>query len=89
MIHHDPNKPKATYPEAVSIRGNIINGRPLIVETYSTRRALLSNKREYRWRVKHKSNGEILASGEGYRLQPDRDHAVDVLWPDLAVTALG
>lgn len=89
MIHHDPNKPKATYPESVQIRGNVINGRPLVVETYSTRRALLSNKRSYGWRVVHKSNHEVMASGEQYNDSRDRDHAVDVLWPDLGIDALG
>lgn len=87
MIHHTPDEPKATYPASAPIRGTLGN-RPLVVETYSTRRALFSNKREYRWRVVHKSNHETMASGEGYRLQSDRDHAVDVLWPDLGIDAL-
>ena len=87
MIHHTPGE-KATYPESTPIRGNLSN-RPLVVETYSTRRALFSNKREYRWRVRHKSNSEILASGEAYADPRDRDHAVDVLWPDLKVNPLG
>lgn len=91
MIHHDPNKQKATYPESTPI--DEVLGRPdrrkLIVETYSRKRALLSGKREYRWRVRHKSNGEILCSGEGYSDSRDRDHAVDVLWPDLGIDALG
>lgn len=87
MIHHTPQDPKATWPEATPIRGNLGN-RPLVVETYSTRRALLSSKRSYGWRVKHKSNGEIMGSGEMYSDARDRDHAVDVLWPDLSVDPL-
>lgn len=87
MIHHTPGE-KATYPEAVPIRGNL-DPRPLVVETYSTRRALLSSKRSYGWRVVHKSNHEIMASGEMYSDARDRDHAVDVLWPDLSVDPLG
>lgn len=88
MIHHTPDEPKATYPASAPIRGTLGN-RPLVVETYSTKRALFSNKREYRWRVRHKSNSEILASGEAYADPRDRDHAVDVLWPDLGIDALG
>jgi hypothetical protein len=40
---------------------------------------------EYRWRVRHTSNGEIMASGEGYTDRRARDHAIQVLWPDLPV----
>ena len=39
---------------------------------------------QYRWRVRH-SNGEVMASGEGYVDKRDRDHAVKVLHPDLDV----
>ena len=88
MIHHTPQDPKATWPEATPIRGNLSN-RPLVVETYSTRRALLSSKREYRWRVRHTDNGENMGSGQAYSDPRDRDHAVNVLWPDLGIDALG
>lgn len=85
MIHHTPQDP---YPPSAPIR-EVLSGRPLYVETYSTRRALLSNKRAYYWRVVHKSNGEIVASGEGYAAARDRDHIVTVLWPDLSIDSLG
>jgi hypothetical protein len=85
VIHHTPRDP---YPPSASIRETLTT-RPLIVETYSTRRALLSSKRQYHWRVRHKSNGEVVASGEGYAAARDRDHIVDVLWPDLVVDPLG
>jgi uncharacterized protein YegP (UPF0339 family) len=64
------------------------NTRPLIVETYSARKALFSTKQEHRWRVRHTANGQIMASGEGYADLRDRDHAVEVLWPDLEVKSL-
>lgn len=81
MIHHVPGEPKATWPEAVPIRGNL-DARPLIVETYS--RVGLRGRRYY-WRVRHTSNGEIMCPSEPYSATRDRDHAVDVLWPDLSV----
>jgi hypothetical protein len=82
MANHFPNDP---YPPSVPIRGNL-DARPLIVETYS--RVGLRGKRYY-WRVKHKSNGEPMAAGEPYSTAAARDHAVDVLWPDLSVDSLG
>jgi len=39
----------------------------------------------HRWRVRHTSNGEIMASGEGYTAQVDRDHAVEVLFPGVEI----
>lgn len=73
------------YPPPMPIRGNL-DPRPLIVETYS-RLGLLG--RRYYWRVKHKSNGEPMAAGEPYSTVAARDHAVDVLWPDLGIDPLG
>lgn len=35
------------------------------------------------WRVRHTSNGEIVAQGEGYSDRRDRDHIAGVLHPDL------
>lgn len=60
--------------------------RPLKVETYS-RIGLLG--RRYYWRVRHLSNDEIQAHGEGYSDSRDRDKAVVTLWPDLEVDPLG
>jgi uncharacterized protein YegP (UPF0339 family) len=85
VIHHTPDEPKATYPASAPIRGTLGN-RPLVVETYS--RANQAGKRYY-WRTRHTSNGEIMANHRGYVLEKDRDHAVDVLWPDLSVDPLG
>jgi hypothetical protein len=85
VIHHDPSEPKATWPEAVPIRGTL-DARPLIVETYS--RANQAGKRYY-WRVRHTSNGENMAWHRGYVREEDRNHAVDILFPDLGVDALG
>ena len=85
MIHHDPDEPQATWPPSTPIRGNL-DARPLIVESYSRKGVL--GRRHY-WRVRHTSNGEILASGEAYSDPRDRDHAVDVLWPDLGIDTLG
>lgn len=59
--------------------------RPLKVETHS-RIGLLG--RRYYWRVRH-DNGEVMASGQPYKDARDRDHAVDVLWPDLGIDPLG
>lgn len=61
--------------------------RPLRVETYRTvdRLDAGDNLLEHRWRVVHTSNGEIMASGEGYTDRRARDHAIQVLWPDLPV----
>ena len=57
-------------------------GRPLRVEA---KRWPYANRYEYRFRVVHTSNGEVMASGEGYPDKRDRDHAVKVLHPDLDV----
>ena len=54
--------------------------RPLRVEVYS-RVGLLG--RRYYWRVRHTSNGEIMAQHRGYLKAQDRDHAVGVLFPDV------
>jgi hypothetical protein len=78
MANHFPNDP---YPPSAPIRGNL-DARPLIVETYS--RVGLRGKRYY-WRVRHTSNREIMCPSEPYSAARDRDHAVDVLWPDLKV----
>ena len=59
--------------------------RPLRVEVYS-RVGLLG--RRYYWRVRHTSNGEIMASGEAYSRMENRDHAVSLLWPGLEVVAV-
>lgn len=59
--------------------------RPLRVETYRCVRGRSTQHFEYRWRVVHTSNGEIMASGEGYTAQVDRDHAVSVLFPGVEV----
>jgi hypothetical protein len=69
------------YLESAPIN-KVLGTRPLIVETYS--RFGLLGLRHY-WRVKHKSNGEIMSQHRGYVRVEDRDHAVDVLWPDLEV----
>lgn len=67
------------------------SGRPLRVEVYEQRLLRLHDDRddepftEYRFRVVHTSNGEIMAHGEGYVDKRDRDHAVAVLHPDLDV----
>lgn len=39
----------------------------------------------HRWRVVHVSNGETMASGEGYADRRDRDHAVALLFPGVPV----
>jgi uncharacterized protein YegP (UPF0339 family) len=82
MANHSPSDP---YPPSVPLRGNL-DARPLIVETYS--RANQAGKRYY-WRVRHTSNGEIMGQHRGYVREEDRDHAVDVLWPDLGIDPLG
>lgn len=84
MIHHTPDDPKATWPPSVPVN-EVLGDRPLIVETYSRKGVL--GRRHY-WRVRHTSNGEILGSGEAYSDPRARDHAVDVLWPDLGIDAL-
>lgn len=56
--------------------------RPLKVETYSHVGVL---GRKYYWRIRHIENGEIMAQHRGYVRKDDRDHAVEVLWPDLEV----
>lgn len=38
---------------------------------------------EHRWRVVHTTNGETMASGEGYADTRDRDHAVALLFPGV------
>jgi hypothetical protein len=81
MANHFPSD----YPPSVPIRGSL-DARPLIVETYS-RVGLLG--RRYYWRVRHTSNGEIMAGGEPYSSKKARDDAVDVLWPDLGIDPLG
>ena len=64
---------------------------PLRVEVYEQRLLRLHDDRDdepftdHRWRVVHTSNGEVMASGEGYVDKRDRDHAVKVLHPDLDV----
>lgn len=40
---------------------------------------------DYRWRVVHSSNGEIMASGEGCADRRDRDHSVNVLFPGVEI----
>jgi len=57
------------------------SGRPLRVEVYGL--VPDTDPQPYRWRVVHTSNGETMASGEGYADRRDRDHAVEVLFPDL------
>ena len=57
--------------------------RPLKVEIYSHVGIL---GRKHYWRVRHVLNGLIMAQGQGYRDTRDRDHAVEVLWPDLEVS---
>lgn len=59
--------------------------RPLRVETYRRVRGRSTQHFEYRWRVVHTSNGEVMASGEGYTAQVDRDHAVEVLFPGVEI----
>lgn len=63
---------------------------PLRVETYRTETPATDLPDsdvlvEHRWRVVHTSNGEIMASGEGYTDRRDRDHAVATLWPGIDV----
>lgn len=53
--------------------------RPLQVQTY------VDTAGQHRWRVVHTSNGETMSSGEGYIDTRDRDHAIELLWPDLEV----
>lgn len=69
--------------------------RPLRAEVYTKQREkvhldgdplrVASTERvpEYRWRVVHTSNGEVMASGGGYANKRDRDHALALLHPDL------
>jgi hypothetical protein len=81
--------PEDAYPPSASIQETLKGAgetRPLIVETYS--RKGVTGRRFY-WRIRHKSNGEIMAQHRGYVRESDRDHAVDVLWPDLRVNPLG
>lgn len=85
MIHHEPNEPQAIWPPSAPVN-EILGNRPLIVETYS-RKGILGKR--YYWRVKHTDNHENMGSGEPYSDPRDRDHAVDVLWPDLKVNPLG
>lgn len=62
--------------------------RPLRVEVYESTVFADDHwpeKVEYRWRVVHTSNGEVMASGEGYTAQGDRDHAVKVLFPGVEI----
>ena len=60
--------------------------RPLCVEVYhSAWPPITGEAREYRWRVVHSSNGEVMASGEGYADRSDRDHAVNVLFPGVEI----
>ena len=64
--------------------------RPLRVETYRSFRIVdekspVTGEPEFRWRVVHTSNGETMASGEGYVAQVDRDHAVEVLFPGVEI----
>lgn len=62
-----------------------LDSRPLRVETYRRVRGRSTQHFEYRWRVVHTSNGETMASGEGYVDGRDRDHAVEVLFPGVEV----
>src|SRR5690606_33936769 len=57
--------------------------RPLRAEVYRTVEGNTTQHCAHRWRVVHTSNGEIMASGEGYADKRDRDHALNVLFPDL------
>jgi len=59
--------------------------RPLRVEIYEAADSLAA---DYRWRVVHSSNGEIMASGEGYADRRDRDHAVNVLFPGVEIVEI-
>lgn len=61
--------------------------RQLRVETYRSVHRLDDSaaKVQYWWRVVHTSTGENMGYGEGYASRTDRDHAVQVLWPDLDV----
>ena len=77
--------------ESVVERLEEVADNPLRVEVYEQRLLRLHDDRddepftEYRFRVVHTSNGEILAHGEGYVDKRDRDHAVALLHPDLDV----
>lgn len=55
----------------------------LRVERYSTKSLL--RRRQYRFRIVHTRNGEIMAQGEGYNNRFDRDAAVAVLVRQMAV----
>ena len=59
--------------------------RPLRVETYRSVEGMSTKHHEFRWRVVHASNGETMASGEGYVDGRDRDHAVKVLFPGVEI----
>lgn len=62
--------------------------RPLRVEVYESTVFADDHwpeKVEYRWRVVHSSNGEVMASGEGYADRRDRDRAVEVLFPGVEI----
>lgn len=86
MIHHEPGEPnESIWPPSVPVR-EVLSKRPLYVETYS--RIGLMGKRYY-WRTNHKSNNLTMAQGQAYKTVEARDHAVDVLWPDLVVDPLG
>ena len=86
MIHHTPDEPVGGAISPTAPINEILGNRPLKVETYS-RKGILG--RRYYWRVRHTSNGENKADHHGYVREEDRDHAVDVLWPDLSVDPLG
>ena len=71
---------RETYEEATD--------RPLRVEVYERVDVITYSgvsETEYRWRVVHTSNGEVMASGEGYADRRDRDHAIEVLFPGVEI----
>lgn len=79
IVHRYTNEPEvietctpeyfaATYEQA----------RPLIIETYTTGAGC-----EHRWRARHRTNGEIIATGESYTDRRALEQAIQVLWPDL------
>lgn len=86
MINYTPDAPVGGAISPTAPVNEILGDRPLIVETYS--RVGVLGRRHY-WRVRHTDNKEIMGSGEAYSDPRDRDHAVDVLWPDLSVDPLG
>lgn len=91
-----PNVQEHAGQRRLTLTGSSGLTRPLRVETYRTQvdgtlvhlasgTAEQHTAHEYRWRVVHTSNGEIMAAGEGYIDRRDRDHAVATLWPGLDI----